>query len=270
MTTANEAWIKSLEGTLINGTEVEVRGFKTLEVLNQSITFDMNYPICYNYQRKLSYKFMAAEAYWITSGGLLTEEITPYNKHISQFSDDKVIFNGAYGPMFISQVEYVVNSLLNDSNSRQAVMTIWVPNPIKSKDYRCTVSLIFYIRNHKLHTTVTMRSNDLILGRPYDMFNFTIMTLRVLTRINEELQYQCDIIGLGEMTLNTVSAHIYETQIEWANSIVEHDKQEGNMVTEAVPLRCTKSWRSVVQSLLLTMGEHSYKNDQIGRWRIRP
>jgi len=264
MITANEAWHNSLEGTLLNGRKITARGLETLEVLNQSITFDMEYPVCHNFERNLSYKFMTAEAYWIASGGLLTEEIEPYNKHIAQYSDDKYIFNGAYGPMFISQVESVVNTLVKDPYSRQAVMTIWVPNPIKSKDYRCTVSLIFYIRKHKLHATVTMRSNDLILGRPYDIFNFTIMTLRVLTRINEELRHQSDIIGLGEMTLNTVSAHIYSTQIEWAHKILEHTKKEGITKTERVPFIATKNWKFVTDSLLKT------RDSMNPIWSIRP
>ena len=261
---ANAAWLSSLAVTYQRGNDVTVRGMKTKEIMNQTISFDMNYPVCQHSRRKLSYIFMAAEAYWITSGSMLTEEIAPYNKHIAQFSDDGYIFNGAYGPMFISQVEYVVKQLFDDPHTRQAVMTIWVPNPIHSKDYRCTVSLIFNIRDGKLNTTVTMRSNDLILGRPYDMFNFTVMTLRVLTRLNQKLdEERRPIVDLGIQTLHAISAHLYETHYELADQILTLMKQPDHI---RIPDKCLTDWKYVTDSLLACRD----KAEKDHHWRIRP
>ena len=259
MDTANTAYIQSLEYILNHGKEIIDRGMETKEILNDVFKIDMNYPVVSIKERKLNYSFMAAEAYWITSGGILTEEIAPYNKHIAEYSDDGYIFNGAYGPMFISQIEYVVNALKKDINTRQAVMAIWIPNPVHSKDYRCTVSLIFQVRDGKIHTTVQMRSNDLILGRPYDIFNFTVMTLRILTRLNSETGH---MIELGTLTLNTASAHIYDTHYEWAERIVNNP---GTCSSIYVPNALTTDWNLVTESLLTTRDK---KPQDI--WVIRP
>lgn len=266
--TATLAWKNSILITMLDPGEVTVRGMKTKEVMNQTIQFKMNRPVCHHEERKLSYTFMAAEAYWITSGALLTEEIEPYNKHIAQFSDDGHIFNGAYGPMFISQVEYVANQLFSDLSTRQAVMTIWVPNPIHSKDYRCTISLIFNVRDGHIHTTVLMRSNDLILGRPYDMFNFTVMTLRVLTRLNKKREAgRGSLIKLGTQTLHAVSAHVYDNHYEMANRISVSTDFKPSI---KVPERCLYDWKFVTDSLLACRDqtESEYGLNEI--WRIRP
>lgn len=266
MATANEAWIKSISDVLEYGNNECPRGIPTLEILNQTISFDMNYPICYHQNRKLSYSFMAAEAYWITSGSMFVEDIKPYNKHIAQFSDDDYIFNGAYGPKFTAQVEHVVNTLLKDPTSRQAVMTIWVPNPIRTKDYPCTVSLQFLIRNQKIHTIVNMRSNDLWLGRPYDMFNFTVMTLRILTALNSSRVIDEDIdsiIDLGSLFLNTGSSHIY-TKDELGCIALLTDKPDKEV--DKVPDTAKISWLYVAQSLLACRDQTEVNE----LWRIRP
>jgi len=257
---ATEAWINSIREVLEKGHSASPRDLDTKEVLCQQITFDMNRPICAHQERKLSYKFMAAEAYWITQGSPLVEDIAPYNAHIANYSDDGYIFNGAYGPAFISQLEFVVNKLRKDPTSRQSVMTIWHPNPIDSKDHKCTVALMFYIRNSALHPTVIMRSNDLILGRPYDMFNFTIMSLRVLTKLNSKAYSP---FVLGNMTLFANSAHIYSNNRELCEQIVETPIEQ---ITEPVPYEATIDWQFVVDSLLACRDNE----DTTDLWRIRP
>lgn len=255
-----EAWLNSLQEVMNLGTGVAPRGKDTKEILNQVIEFDMNYPVCHHPERKLSYQFMAAEAYWITSGSPLVEDISPYNKHIANFSDDGYIFNGAYGPAFISQLNHVVNSLKEDSNSRQAVITIWHPNPISSKDHKCTVSLIFNVRFNRIYTTVLMRSNDLQLGRPYDMFNFTVMTLKVLTELNRNKVYP---VELGTCTLHAVSAHVYEPWYEKSQRMLH---QCIVIPYDRVPAHCITDWQFVVDSLLACRD----KTDTSGLWEIRP
>jgi thymidylate synthase len=261
--TANHAWLYSVSDMLHSGKDVAPRGQKTKEIVGESISFDMNHPICYHQDRKLNYSFMAAEAYWIVSGSMFVEDIAPYNKHISQFSDDKYIFNGAYGPKFVYQLDYVVNALLRDSSTRQAVMSIWVNNPMRTADYPCTLNLQWLLRDNKLHCIVNMRSNDLWLGRPYDLFNFTIMTLRVLCMYNQLRTDEGRITELGTLRLNVGSGHLYEQHYEQAALLatVEPDK-----ITSEVPITALYNWRFVVESLLACRD----KSNVNGLWGIRP
>lgn len=260
--TANDSWLRDIEQVISFGYDESPRDIKTREQIGIQSIFDMNYPVCYHPKRELSYVFMAAEAYWITSGSMFVNDIAPYNKHIANFSDDGYIFNGAYGPKFINQVDYVVNTLREDESSRRAVMTIWIQNPIETKDYACTVSLQFLIREGDIHTIVTMRSNDLWLGRPYDMFNFTVMTLRILTLLNKDRNKP---IGLGNMIMNVGSLHLYEKDFPKCLDLLGYNS---TMLPASirVPYAATVNWKFVVDSLLACRDkvETSYL------WRIRP
>lgn len=278
---AYQTWIENISKCLNSGSLVESRAGPTLELLDHNSKFDMNTPICYSPDRKLSYRFMAAEAYWITSGSQLVEDIAPYNQHIAQFSDDGYIFNGAYGPPFYEQLNYVVETLIKDKSSRQAVMTIWRPNPPSTKDYPCTVSLMFFIRDNILHTKVTMRSQDLFLGQPYDFFNFSIMALRVLCEYNKRIfnqtNNQNDCIILGTLFHSAFSTHIYQHNVEQLRTIVRN--QYIDKMTEfylwhnvnRIPLSHLNDWNLVVQSLLSCRDGIDKEQPNDGSfWFIRP
>lgn len=259
---ATHAWLESLDHVINTGVKRFPRSLETKEALNAACFFDMNYPICHHDYRGLNYSFLAAEAYWITSGSPLVEDIEPYMSHIKQYSDDGYIFNGAYGPAFLSQINFVVETLLADPSSRQAVMTIWHPNPITTKDHKCTVALNWYIRDRRLCCTVFMRSNDLYLGRPYDMFNFSIMSLRILTSMNA--RFTGPAFELGDQCLHAVSSHIYAK--DYANVSQLARQPQFTAKTSVVPVEATKSWQYVVDSLLACRDMSSTK----GLWKIRP
>lgn len=261
MTSSTNSWLATADSVMANGRIVMPRKISTKENLNQVTSFDMNFPVVSHHIRRLNYSFMAAEAYWITSGSPLVEDIVPYLNHMNEYSDDGVIFNGAYGPTFLNQVNYVVNTLASDLFSRQAVMTIWHPNPIKSKDHKCTIAFIFYVRGSKLNVTVQMRSSDVFLGLPYDMFNFTIMTLRVLTLLNSQRKDEFPI-QLGEMRINAVSSHIYASNWDQMQAIVDDDLLQKEY---KVPVEVYTEWNFIVQSLI---GCRDVKDTTC--WGIRP
>ena len=260
--TATETWLNSLKEVDKFGLTRYPRQIETKEMLNVSVFFNMNWPVVQHTHRHLNYSFMAAEAYWITSGSPLVEDIAPYNLNIAKYSDDGYIFNGAYGPAFLSQINFIVETLLKDPNSRQAVMTIWHPNPIETKDHKCTIALAFCIRDTQMHTTVFMRSNDLWLGRPYDMFNFTLMTLKILTALNS--RFSGPPYVLGNMCLHAVSSHIYYNNYETINNVLENIEDYKSI--EIIPVRCTTDWQYVVDSLLACRDQ----TDTTDLWEIKP
>ncbi len=143
----NVDWINHACKLAMDGDEIAPRGKKTKELLCQSITIDMRRPVLTIPGRKLNYKFMAAEAYWILSGDDKVETISPFCKNIAQFSDDGERFFGAYGPKIQDQLPYVIEKLTEDPFSRQAGLTIWRENPPATKDVPCTIS-IFSMLGH--------------------------------------------------------------------------------------------------------------------------
>jgi thymidylate synthase len=197
--------------------EVDPKGKKTLEILNHSTIVNMKEPVVTYEKRRLGYKFMAAEAYWILTGRNDVDFIGEYSKQISQFSDDGYFFNGAYGPRIVDQLTYVVNELMRDIHTRQAVMTIWRPNPRPSVDIPCTISVQFMVRNDKLHIFDTMRSSDIWLGWPYDVFNFTALAVYVALLYKMKTKR---VLDLGNLYLTAASQHLYESDMDAALEVV--------------------------------------------------
>jgi len=260
---ATMAWLDTYNEILLNGTHVSPRGTETLELLNNSFAFDMKYPICYHQHRKLAYGFLAAEADWITRGSNLVADLTPYNKRMADFSDDGVYLSGAYGIPYNEQFDYVLAALCKDINTRQAVMTIWGRNPKDSKDIPCTVAMSWNIRNNRLNCHVFMRSSDAHLGLPYDMFSFTIMTLRLLCAYNCR-QFDGSKIIPGNMYMNLASSHIYEQHYKIAQEclMLPPDK-----MTSSIPEFCYDSWDNVYRALKYCM-DKEVTCEPI--WYIRP
>ena len=213
MLSTNAVWLSALKTCLYDGEIVAPRGKRIKELLGYQTRIDMNLPCVTIPNRKLGYKFMAAEAAWILSGDNRVETIAPYSKAIANFSDDGYFFHGAYGPMIRDQLHFVADALNQDKDSRQAVLTIWRPNPRPSKDIPCTVSIQFLIRDDKLHVIDTMRSSDLWLGWPYDVFNFSMLARYLLCLLDYDIE-------LGELVLQAGSMHLYEEQWTDADLLV--------------------------------------------------
>lgn len=226
-TSATIAWLH-LIAEVLTGERVVPRGKPTLELQHKTLTLDMNRPVVVVPARKLNYKFMAAEAYWMLTGDDSTAGIVPWNKHIAEFSDDGLKFFGAYGPKIVSQLEHVVRSLVRDPETRQAVINIWRENPPRTKDVPCTTTMAFAIRGGRLNAHVFMRSNDVWLGTPYDVFNFSMVAHLVCARINSgvthrELGFAMTpaYVEPGTLYLTAMSSHLYETNIEDVRRVFE-------------------------------------------------
>jgi thymidylate synthase len=216
---ATEAWLALLADVSLNGKISHPRGMKIREIINNSVAIDMRHPVVLTKERRLSYKFMAAEAWWILSGRSDVESIGRHCKAIRRFSDDGISFFGAYGPKISYQMEHIVKTLKSDRDTRQAVLTIWRKNPPHTKDVPCTVSVQWLIRDGLLHCIDTMRSNDVWLGFPYDVFNFSMLSWHVLEALRDE-GIEAD---LGTLHLNAGSHHIYEPNLETLTGWHNHD-----------------------------------------------
>ena len=234
------AWLSALDAVLASGRLVSPRGQLTKELAQFTLEVDMRRPVLLVPERKLSYQFMAAEAYWILTADETVAGIAPWNPRIADFSDDGKVFYGAYGPRIHEQLNYVLNKLLEDPDTRQAGLTIWRPNPPPTRDPPCTITIFFGLRGGLLNTHVFMRSNDQWLGLPYDVFNFSMlahlvcarynttraMALRAAAEAKAALERQAyrpfsfRPLAPGTLYLTAASSHLYEQHWELAKSIV--------------------------------------------------
>lgn len=223
---------------LDNGNEVSPRNIPTLELTPVSIT--INNPrrnVISSKVRKLNYGFMCGELIWILSGQN-DLSITHYNKNWESFSDDGKTLNGAYGKRIfdyrgnisnIDQFDKVYNLLKEDKNTRQATIVLFDPDLDfkETKDKPCTNLLRFSIRDNKLNMLCFMRSNDIILGYPYDIFNFTSMQAILASMLNVEVGVYTHVVD---------SFHLYKSDLDLAQNIVEekldsiYNNEDSNLV----------------------------------------
>lgn len=180
-------------------------------------------------QRKMGYRFMCAEALWILEGRN-DLSIAHYVQAIKNFSDDGHRFQGAYGPKVTEQLRYVCDVIAADWDTRQAIISIWREQPRPSKDIPCTLTLQFIVRNNSnnypmIHCIANMRSSDLWLGWVYDVFNFTMITAWVATRIREMTG---TILAMGNLYLNAGSQHIYDINIPAASECLNRGESTGH------------------------------------------
>lgn len=181
------------------------------ELINANLVlFDPTRNTMCNCKRKMPIRYAIGELLWYNSRQNNWKAIEPFSKFWKNISDDGEHVNSNYGWCIrdkygFDQWEYVKNLLKQDPNTRQAVMHIKEARNTPTKDLNCTIALQFFIRDNKLDLIVTMRSNDIWLGLPYDLFNFTCMQIQMAMELG---------VGIGVYYHNAGSLHLYERDLK--------------------------------------------------------
>lgn len=208
----DDAWIKwwyTLKEIKRNGDKVlnSRDGDVVAEVINATtVISNPRNNIMKNEVRNLSIRYAIGEMLWYMSGNRDLKEIQKYTNNWDRMSDDGKVVNSNYGwcikeKFGFDQWEYVRELLKEDNNTRQAVIHIKDADNSYSKDVNCTVYLNFLIREGKLHMLTHMRSNDIWLGFPYDIFQFTNMQILMSMELG---------IPIGKYTHIVDSLHLYK------------------------------------------------------------
>ena len=217
--TANRAWHTALGHVHRHGRPAKPRGQGVLETMGYLTAIDMTTPVVTLPDRKLNHDFMLGEALWIVTGSDRVADCHAMPRMMRECSDDGVTMAGAYGPRFVAQRDYVVERLVEDPYTRQATMTLWTPSPAPSKDVPCTVAMTFQLRSGLLHNHVFMRSSDVWLGLPYDLFSFTMMTCSVVGALRLALKKasgELYPIRPGMLMVTSANLHLYNRDVEKA------------------------------------------------------
>lgn len=165
-------------------------------------------------KRKLNYKFAMIEKFEYVAGHHRPLRLIDLNKNLGFFMNDVGIFDGHYGTRITYWMPYIIALLNKDPDTRQAVINIYgQQDRHASKDIPCTLTMQFFIREDKVHMIVTMRSNDVLWGVPYDTNAFCFLLECVAASLSREM---------GTYTLNAGSLHIY----------TEREKQLTDLLTD--------------------------------------
>lgn len=170
--------------------------------------------VCFCPIRDANPFFHLFESMWMLAGRNDVKWISFFNSGMAQYSDDGETFNAAYGHRLrhhfkIDQLNIVVNQLMADPNSRQAVAQLWDSEDLlkHTKDKACNLCLVFTNdarpgEKGLLGLTVYNRSNDAVWGtvagaNPVHMSYFQ--------------QYVADCLGwsVGDYHQITANLHYY-------------------------------------------------------------
>lgn len=203
-----ESYVELVKLVINEGKPVTVRGMKTYEITNATLVFpDATEPMLpVRVGRKINAKLAAVETLDMiagTSSSELVRRAAPEYGNV--LVDPSDLDYGAYGPRLSNELQQCVTLLRMDPTTRQAVVTIWKPTDIThAGDRPCTIFMQFLIRDEKLELHTTMRSNDVWLGTPYDVFAFTQIQQTVAYALERET---------GRYVHNATSLHLYDRDV---------------------------------------------------------
>lgn len=127
--------------------------------------------------RKWNESYVEQEWQWYLSKDRSAVEIAKKAKIWLNMMDEDGNVNSNYGYQWSrsNQIEYVVDELKRDVNSRRAFISIYdaKEHELYGKDTPCTLNIGFNIVDNKLNMTVMMRSNDLVYGFCNDQYCFS-------------------------------------------------------------------------------------------------
>jgi len=216
--TANDVWIKAFD-SVMKSSDVNSRVGCAREVLHAALS--INNPIQRWISQKnppISISYALADFIWTMSGSNDATIINYWNPSLHKFSGSYSNYPGAYGDRIIhrygiNQLEKVYDTLKNNPESRQAVILIWDPRTdlpqIKgepnNEDIPCNLCSMVKVRNNRLEWTQIMRSNDLVLGFPYDIVLFTSL---------QEVLSSWLHLEVGSYNHISDSLHIYNDKVD--------------------------------------------------------
>ena len=196
------------------------RGMPTKELYNVGFKLSRaQNSIILNPTRKMNYAYAAIEMLGLMQHGKYNvEPYTWYNKQMLRYiNEDTGEWDGSYATRLTvyKQLEKMYEILKDDPFSRRAVIGIYNPahdfHDYESKDICCTLNFTFRVRNGRLNMTGMMRSNDILLGLPYDMTQFTFLQSVLACWLGLEM---------GDYYHFAVNLHAYEQDIPKLKAIL--------------------------------------------------
>lgn len=193
------------------------------------------------------------EFLWYLSGSNQLSFIKNYLSKYGKFSDDGRTTYGAYGPRLFNmrggydQVANIISLLKKKPSTRQAVIQIFDARDLLKphKDLPCTCTIQFMLRDSKLDVFATMRSNDVFLGFPHDVFAFTMLQEVIARSIKKDIGTYKHSVG---------SLHVYDKDLPKIGKYLKEGWQE---TIAMPPIPKGDPWKSVKKVL---DAEHEIRN----------
>ena len=213
-------YLNLLEKILNEGVKKEDRtGTGTLSVFGHQMRFDLSEGFPLLTTKKLHTKSIIYELLWFLKGDTNVRYLQEHGVRIwNEWADE----NGDLGPVYghqwrswpdydggvIDQIEYVLNQIRTNPNSRRMIVSAWnVAEVNKMALPPCHTLFQFYVCNGRLSLQLYQRSADTFLGVPFNIASYALLTMMM-----------AQVTGLepGEFVHTTGDTHLYLNHLEQA------------------------------------------------------
>lgn len=215
-----KSYLNLLEKILNDGVQKGDRtGTGTLSVFGHQMRFDLSEGFPLLTTKKLHTKSIIYELLWFLKGDTNVRYLQEHGVRIwNEWADE----NGELGPVYghqwrswpdydggvIDQIEYVLNQIRTNPNSRRMIVSAWnVAEVNKMALPPCHTLFQFYVADGKLSLQLYQRSADTFLGMPFNIASYALLTMMM-----------AQVTGLepGEFVYTTGDTHLYLNHLEQA------------------------------------------------------
>lgn len=155
--------------------------------------------------RKWKNSYAELEWEWYLSANRNVSEIKKHAKIWDKMHNGDNLVNSNYGYQWSrgNQLDFIIDELTKNPNSRRAVISIYdgKEHEKHSFDTPCTLNIVFNTTKAKLNMTVLMRSNDLWYGFCNDQYCFSMLQKMVADKLRTEIGWYYHFVN---------NLHIYD------------------------------------------------------------
>jgi len=221
-------YLDLLQDVMKSGTRKEDRtGTGTVSAFGRMMRFDLSEGFPLLTTKKVHFPSIFHEWKWFLSGS------TNINDLKATIWDEWATEEGELGPIYgkmwtawptkdggsINQIDYVVDTLKSNPDSRRILFHAWnveyLPDEADSPQENvrkgkmalppCHLLYQFYVADNKLSLMLTIRSNDLFLGNPFNVAQAALWVYVLAQQCNFEL---------GDLIVSIGDAHIYSNHFD--------------------------------------------------------
>lgn len=188
-----------------------------LQTNNVTYVLENSFNRVHTLRAPISIKYFARELFAYFIGSLKVKEgLSNASNFWNKIADENGMINSNYGyyvfkkktPEGKSQLQWVRENIISNQDTRQAVINInGIEHKKSTKDFPCTLGLIFHLNKDTLSLDVSSRSADIITGLPYDIGFFSFVLELLAALLSNDLNKK---ITTGYTAMHTFFTQIYD------------------------------------------------------------
>jgi thymidylate synthase len=310
--TANALWTKII-GALRQDQGVHCqpgRGGQTREILHSALTLRNPRERWITVRRPaMNPAFALAEVFWILGGRRDAQFLSYFNHSLARHAGNEPCLHGAYGYRLrhhfqVDQFLRAYETLSTVPTSRQVVLQIWDPEidlPLadgqpRNPDIPCNTQSIVKVRDGRLEWLQIMRSNDVFLGLPHNLVQFTMLQevlagwlgldLGAYHHVSDSLHvYERDAAAIHTTAANQVpqsdvfalskeqSLKTLRTVIECIEQVIDERRSSTEIAALITSVELPEAYRNALCVLVaegLRRRKDVFKADEVMSWCTSP